>query len=75
MNSWLSMPESHLLFDSRKFMWDGQVFDSEDEAKKVAKGYEENGFEVKVVSEEGKHLVYSRREVEEVVVEGAPPGF
>ena len=69
------MPESHLYFEGRKFMWDGQEYGSEDEAGKIGTDYEGEGFEVKLVSEEGKHLVYTRREVEEVVVEGAPPGF
>lgn len=67
------MPESSLHFDGRKFMWDGQEYETEDDAKKAAQGYEEDGFEVKSVKEEGKHLVYTRREVEEIVLEGAPP--
>jgi hypothetical protein len=67
------MPESLQYFDGRKFMWDGQEYDSEDEAKNVAKDYDSEGFETRLVSDEGKHLVYTRREVEEVVVEGAPP--
>jgi hypothetical protein len=68
------MPESSLQFDGRKFMWNGQEYGTEDEAKKVSQGYEGDGFDVKLVSEEGKHLVYTRREVTEIVLEGAPPG-
>ncbi|MFQ6106871.1 MAG: hypothetical protein ACE5QF_04715 [Thermoplasmata archaeon] len=56
-------------------MWDGQEYESEEDAKKVAEDYEGDGFEVKLVSEGGKHLVYTRREVEEIVLEGAPPGL
>lgn len=68
------MPESSLQFDGRKLMWDGQEYEAEDEAKKVSQGYEDDGFDVKLVSEEGKHLIYTRREVTEIVLEGAPPG-
>ena len=69
------MPQSSLSFDGLKFMWDGREYGSEDEAKNAAKSYEDEGFEIKFVSEEGKHLIYTRREVEEVIVEGAPPGL
>ena len=68
------MPESSLYFDGRKFMWNGLEYGTEDEAKKVSQGYEDDRFDVKLVSEEGKHLVYTRREVTEIVLEGAPPG-
>lgn len=67
------MPESSLYFDGRKFMWDGKEYETEGDAKKAAQGYEQDGFDVKSVKEEGKHLVYTRREVEEIVLEGAPP--
>ncbi|MCK4366706.1 MAG: hypothetical protein KAW84_02020 [Thermoplasmata archaeon] len=68
------MPETSLNFEGRKFMWDGQEYETEDDAKKVSQGYEDDGFDVRLVSEEGKHLVYTRREVTEIVLEGAPPG-
>ena len=45
------MADSFKMFESKKFMWDGKEYESE----------------------EGKWLVYSRRVVTEVVVEGAPP--
>jgi hypothetical protein len=36
--------------------------------------YKKDGFEVEMVEEEKKHLLYTRREVTEIVVEGeAPP--
>jgi hypothetical protein len=69
------MPQSSLYFDGHKFMWDGKEYESEEEAKNACKSYEDEGFEIKLVGEKGKHLVYTRREVEEVIVEGAPPGF
>ncbi len=68
------MPESSLYFDGRKFMWDCQEYATEDEAKKVSQGYKDDRLDVKSVSEEGKPLFYTRREVTEIVLEGAPPG-
>lgn len=58
------------LFDGKKFMWDGLEYTTADEAKNVATGYSQNGFETRVDAEDGKHYVYSRKEVKEVVVSG-----
>ena len=67
------MADSFKMLDSKKFMWDGKEYESEGEAKGVADEYAKEDFEVEVMEEEGKWLVYSRRVVTEVVVEGAPP--
>ena len=67
------MPETAKMFDSRKYMWDGKEYGSEAEARGVAEDYGKEDFETQLVGEEGKWLVYSRRVVTEVVVEGAPP--
>ena len=48
--------------NGKKFMWDGVVYESEDEAQKVMEEYAKDGFEVEIFAEEGKSLVYSRRE-------------
>lgn len=62
------------IIDGKKFMWDGKIYETEGEAQKVKEDYEKNNFEVRVVpGEESKYLVYSRRVVKEVVVEGQPP--
>lgn len=61
------------IFDGRKFMWDGKPYDGKEEAEEVISGYEKEGFETRMLEEEGKYLVYSRREVKEVVAEGQPP--
>jgi len=58
---------------SSKLMWDGEIYESPDDAENKKKEYEENEFEVRVLEKGGKHLVYTRRVVTEVVVEGAPP--
>jgi hypothetical protein len=54
--------------DGKKFMWDGKEYEKKD-AEKTAERYENDGFEVRVVEEEGKYLVYTRRVVKEVKVE------
>ena len=59
--------------ESSKFMWDGEIYESAAEAEGKKKEYEGKEFEVRVFEKEGKHLVYTRRVVKEVIVEGAPP--
>lgn len=59
-------------FDRKKFMWDGEEYASEDDARQKEKEYRGKEFEVQVVPDNGKHLVYTRRLVTEVVVEGTP---
>ena len=56
-----------------KFMWDGEIYESPEEAANKKKEYEGDEFEVRVVEKGGKHLVYTRRVVTEVLVEGPPP--
>jgi len=60
-------------FDDKKFMWDGKIYETEQEAKEVTQGYKTNDFETNMVEEEGKYLLYTRRVLTEVVVEGSPP--
>ena len=67
------MPESVKILDSKKFMWDGQSYESEQRAKEVTAGYEGNNFEVKVIQEEDKYLIYTRRVVTQIVIEGQAP--
>lgn len=67
------MPDLAAMVDGKKFMWDGAIYETEKEAHEVKKKYTDNGFEVEIIEAEGKHLVYSRRVVTEVVVDGEPP--
>ncbi len=62
------MPKARF-FEGKKFMWDGQEYDSEEKASSVEKEYAEKGFEVRTCREDGKVLLYTRRIVTEVVVE------
>ena len=47
--------------NGKKFMWDGVVYDSDDQAQQVMEDYAKNGFEVEKFSEAGQFLGYSRR--------------
>ena len=64
------MAERARFFDGRKFMWDGVEYDDDKKAAEVEKEYKEKGFEVQSCTENGKLLLYSRRVVTEVVVDG-----
>ena len=66
-------PQNARLIDRRKFMWDGEVYESDAAAEAKRRDYEAQGFETQSVREEGKLLLYTRRLVKEVVVEGEPP--
>ncbi|MEO0249419.1 MAG: hypothetical protein ABIN58_07735 [candidate division WOR-3 bacterium] len=56
-------------FDGMKFMQDGRVYDSKAEAEKAMEEYRNAGFDVRLLEEDGKFLVFSRRVVKEVKVE------
>ncbi len=66
------MPESVKIIDGKQFMWDGETYEGMNQAKEKEESYKNDKFETRMIEEEGKHLVYTRREVTEVVVEGAP---
>jgi hypothetical protein len=66
------MPESVKIIDGKKFMWDGETYEDLDRAKTAEESYKNNKFETRIVEEEGKSLVYTRREVTEIEVEGQP---
>jgi hypothetical protein len=55
-------------FGGAKFMWDGVEYATPKEAADKAAEYEKEGFAVQTLAEEGKHFVFSRRVVKEVVV-------
>ena len=68
------MPDSFKILEGKKFMWDGETYEGMEQAKAAEETYKKNNFETKILEEEGKPLVYTRRVVTEVVVEGdAPP--
>ena len=66
-------PQNVRFFDGHKFMWDDEAYDARDAAEAKRKEYADNQFETQLIEEEGTYLVYTRRVVTEVVVEGEPP--
>jgi len=63
------MAEKTRFFEGKKYMWDGQEYDNEEQASSVEKQYTEKGFEVQMWPEDGKALIYTRRIVTEIVLE------
>jgi hypothetical protein len=61
-------PQVALFIEGRKFMWDGCLYDTREEALRAADPYQKDGFEVQMRDEEGKTLVYTRRLVGQVAV-------
>lgn len=47
--------------DGKKFLWDGSLYESQQQAAQVMEAYEKDGFEVRLFVEGDKYLVYSRR--------------
>jgi hypothetical protein len=66
-------PENVRFFEGHKYMWDGQAQESRAAAEAKQTEYENDEFETQLVEEEEQFLVYTRRVVTEVVVEGDPP--
>jgi len=56
-----------MIGDGKKFMWDGQVYESREEASRTAESYQNEDFQIQMVEGGGKFLVYTRRAVKEVV--------
>jgi hypothetical protein len=65
------MADNLKIIENRKYMWDGRTYD-EKGAKDAGEAYGKDGFDVKIFQDGGQHLVYTRRVVKEVKVEGAP---
>ena len=67
------MPDISKIINGKKFMWDGVVYESKKEAEDTMQKYKDDNFEVELIEEEGKHLLYTRRVVTEIVLEGETP--
>ncbi len=67
------MPDVSKIINGKKFMWDGVVYESKKEVEGTLQKYKDDNFEVELIEEEGKHLLYTRRVVTEIVVEGETP--
>jgi hypothetical protein len=61
-------PNLSMIGNGKKFMWDGQLYDNQEEATRAARSYQDEDFQVQLVEEGGKFLVYTRRTAKEVAV-------
>jgi len=59
-------PNLSLVSDGKKFMWDGRLYTTREEASTMREACQKDGFEVRVIEEGGKFLVYTRRTVKGV---------
>lgn len=66
------MIDNFKIIDDKKYMWDGEEYETVAAAQQNLAKYRKDGFQTKLIEEEGKYLVYTRREVKEIVVEGEP---
>ena len=57
------------IIDEKKYMWDGEEYESETDAEEKITTYSENGFQTKLIIENKQYLVYTRREVSEIKIE------
>ena len=64
------MPDFVRYFDTKKFMWDSVERADRAAAEAAAEKYEADGFEVRLVEEEGKSYVYTRRVATQTTVSG-----
>ncbi len=51
--------------EGKKFLWDGEEYDSDERASANEEQYRKNGFEVQRVAQGPKVLLYTRRVVRE----------
>jgi hypothetical protein len=65
--------EDFKILDGKKYGWDGEDYESESAARENMLKYSSNGFATKLIEEEGKYFVYTRRVAAEIVVEGEQP--
>ena len=63
------MPSLAIREDGEKYMWDRGFYSTRAEAEEKKAQYRNNDFEVVHLEEEGKHLLYTRRVVTEIVLE------
>ena len=61
-------PNLAMISDGKKFMWDGQIYETKEDAAHAAKPYQDEDFHIQIVEEGGKFIVYTRRAAKEVAV-------
>jgi len=58
-------PNLATINNGKKFMWDGRLYATPDEASRAKELYENDRFEVHLIEHEGNFLVYTRRIVKQ----------
>jgi hypothetical protein len=58
-------PNLAMISDGKKFMWDGLLYENREDASRAADSYQNENFQVQIVEEGGKFLVYTRRTAKE----------
>jgi hypothetical protein len=61
------------LIEGKKFMWDGREYGDREEAEKARQDYEKDGFEARVVSQDDRVRVFTRRVVSHVELTDPAP--
>lgn len=61
-------PNLAMISDGKKFMWDGQLYDHKVGAARAAQSYENESFQIRIVEQDGKFLVYTRRTANDVAI-------
>jgi hypothetical protein len=62
--------DNYKIINGKKYMWDGQNYELKTTAQENIAKYNQEGFETKLLEAEGQYLVYTRRVVKEIKVEG-----
>ena len=60
------------IIEGSKYMWDGVDYESKAAAMENIIKYNDENFQAELLEEEGKYLIYTRRLVTDIVVEGEP---
>jgi hypothetical protein len=63
------MAERAQMIDGKKYLWNGEEYETEAAAREVEKAYGGNGFDVQLQHEGDKVFLYTRRVVTEAVVD------
>jgi len=61
-------PNRSVTIDGKKFLWDGGLFATCEDAARQSETYKKDNFEVQMVEVSGSYLLYTRRVVKEVAV-------
>ncbi|MBL6949105.1 MAG: hypothetical protein ISR57_00525 [Bacteroidales bacterium] len=56
-------------FNGEKFMWDGITHENENNMQKMKAEYETNNFEIRIIQEEEKYFLFTRRVVTEIIID------